>query len=209
MVARLGDSRHDSNPTLGPPASGGGGGGGRGASCLTHFRKVPGLCRATGNLPRVISLGLLLPQNLTSYHQHQEVFFISKLFPLRLEPSPPRTPAPTYFHKVSGGKSVRDVAPPPGLPPSLPATRPPARSASVASCSLPTPLAPTARHPDTRGTNSARSCTRQTPVPLGLREILGETIDNSGRVLARFTKFPTARVVSESSSGRRWEGGVA
>lgn len=187
--------RHDSNATLGVSAPGGRGRG---------VKHILGKYQARGGRQETSpgsGLGLLLPSSLTSYHPHQEEFLISR-FPLLLESAPP--PPPLSFHKASRGVCVRDVGPlPAALRPALPATRPPAPPPRRAAPSHP------ACRPGTRGTNGAGSCTRQTPVPPGPREIWGKSIDNSGRVLARFRKFPTAGVVSESSSGRRWEGGVA
>lgn len=73
---------------------------------------------------------------------------------------------PFFFHKVSRGVCVQDVVPPPSGSP--PRAHPPRLRGE------PLPSHPArGRRPDTRGTNSAGSCTRQTPVPPGLREIWG------------------------------------
>lgn len=116
---------------------------------------------------------------------------------------PPRHPF--FFHKVSRGVCVQHVVPPPsGLQPRAP-RHAPTRPASAASRSLPTPPAARARAARTApGAALDKHLSR-----LGSARFGGESIGNSGRVLARFRKFPTARVVSELSSGRRWEGGVA
>lgn len=131
--------------------------------------------------PRGISSRLLQPQSLTSYHPRQEGFPISWLPLLSLEPRPPPPANPTSFSSTKCQAACVGETSSPFLasrPPVLPATRPPARPRWQAAPFPPRPrrppARPPARRPGTRGTNSARSCTRQTPVPLGLREIWRE-----------------------------------
>lgn len=204
--------RHDSNPTLGAVSS-------RrpGARRQKHFRKVPGAWRATGNLPGDRPGA---PPALESDLLPSTPGGVSNL---QASPSSFRSclsTTPIFLpQSVTQRVCARRRAPPSSPPPPAPRSQPRAplqpghahpSSPTPRLLQEPLPSHPArARRPGTRGTNSAGSCCRQTPVPPGLREIWSESIGNSGRVLARFKKFPTARVVSESSSGRRWEGGVA
>ena len=191
--------RHDSNLTLGAVSS-------RrpGARRQKHFRKVPGAWRATGNLPGdrpgappALESDLLpsTPGGVSNLQASPSSFRSC------LSTTPIFLPQ-SVTQRVCARRRAPPSRPPPRAPSLAPLRAPPSPPPRLLQEQLSSHPA-RARRPGTRGTNNAGSCCRQTPVPPGLREIWSESIGNSGRVLARFKKFPTARVVSESSSGRR------
>lgn len=154
-----------------------------------------------------IGLGFLRRYSLTSYHLHQKEFLISWLPLLPLQPAHPATHfSSTKCHAACVCKTSCPL--PAALRRALPATRPPAPPPPQAAPFPPRPRpAPAAR---ARAARTAPGAALDKHLSrLGSARFGGESIGNSGRVLARFRKFPTARVVSELSSGRRWEGGVA
>lgn len=198
--------RHDSNPTLGPSAPGGRG---RGVKHTLGKYQARGRRQETSPGARPGAPPALQSDLLPSAPRGVSHLLAS---PSSFRARPSRH---SFFsHKVSRGVCVQDVVPPSSGPPPRAPGHAPTRPASAASPSLPTPPAPAARR---RPPASRARAARTAPGAaldkhlsrLGSARFGGESIGNSGRVLARFRKFPTARVVSELSSGRRWEGGVA
>lgn len=146
--------------------------GGRGRG----VKHILGKYQARGRLQETspgIGLGFLRLYSLTSYHLHQKEFLISWLPLLPLQPAHPATHF--SFTKCHAACVCKTSCPlPAALRRALPATRPPAPPPRQAAPFPPRPRPPpAARHPGTRGTNSAGSSTRQTPVLPGLREIWG------------------------------------
>lgn len=128
--------RHDSNATLGAVSS-------RrpGARRQTHFRKVPGAWRATGNLPgeRPRAPPALESDLLPSAPGGVSNLQVSPSF--RIRPST----TPTFLpQSVTRPVCARRRAPPSRPPPCAPRHAPPS-PASSASRSLPTPPAARAR----------------------------------------------------------------
>jgi hypothetical protein len=146
--------RHDSNPTLGAVSSRR-----RGAPRLTHFRKVPGLCGATGNLPGT------WPRAPPARE------------PDLLPTAPGEVPLSWLPHPISSSslpglvraRDVRSPPPPPSAPRSPPRAHPPRLRGEPLSppCQRPRPPSGHARHEQCLELPQTNTCPAWAPRDLG------------------------------------------